>query len=189
MANSIHSVALAVLIIGSSACDKPGDLVSPYEATFSAVARTQGRTLAEARAGTASYHNVNAALEDGYVRVTACIYNTPGGRGHIFANFSLIDGIVDPAQPELLVYEPTRSGRYRLVAVGFLVPAPAWDPFHAEPPSLGEQEFVDRRTPPFGAEFPNYALFAWLWRHNPDGMYAFYNPQVSCEYADVAEVR
>src|SRR5687768_4014742 len=152
-----------------------------------AIAQTQGAQLAAVRAATAPYHQVQAAIDDGFVRTTACIYNTPGGRGHIFANFPRIDGVLDPAQPELLVYEPTKNGGYRLVAVAFLINAPQWDAINSTPPVFGDQPFIDRRTAPFGAGFPNYVLFAWVWRYNANGMYALYNPKVSCEFADVAE--
>jgi hypothetical protein len=32
---------------------------------------------------------------------------------------------------------------------------------------LGDQPFMDRRSAPFGAAFPNYSLVVWDWAHNP----------------------
>jgi hypothetical protein len=46
---------------------------------------------------------------------------------------------------------------------------------------LGDQPFMDRRSAPFGAAFPNYSLVVWDWAHNPSGMYLIQNPGVSCQ--------
>jgi hypothetical protein len=172
------------LVVGLAACEHEPVTVVPT-ASFSAVA-TSGAALAEVRSATARYHNVEFAIADGYLPDTPCIYSTAGARGHIYTKVSLSDGVVDAAQPELLLYEPTKNGELRLVGAAFLVLAAAWDASNSAPPTLGGQQFMDRRLPPTGAPFPNYILFAWLWRHNPDGMHAPYNPRVSCEHADNA---
>jgi hypothetical protein len=191
MYRSLPIFAMAV-VVGLTACESQPLEVEPLEIglspSFSAAA-TSGATFAEVRSATARYHQVDVALADGYVADTPCIYNAPGGRGHIYTNIPLVDGVVDASRPELLLYEPTKNGRLRLVGVAFLVPAAAWDPFNDGPPTLGGQAFTDRRSPPWGAPFPNYVLFAWVWRHNPDGLHALYNPLVSCEYAEDAVVR
>jgi hypothetical protein len=91
---------------------------------------------------------------------------------------------VEPTRPEILVYEPQSNGRLRLVAVEFMVPAAAWDPFNSGPPTLGSREFDDHRAPGSGGPpFPHYQLHAWVWKDNPDGIYTPYNPNSSCEFA------
>jgi hypothetical protein len=91
---------------------------------------------------------------------------------------------VNPSQPELLVYEPRKNGDLELVAVAFVVRASAWDPTHNSPPMLGDQVFEDKRVPDWSSPpFPNYELHVWVWKHNPNGMYATTNPSVSCENA------
>lgn len=146
---------------------------------------TPGAILAEIRHATARYHRLEAALADGYVFRTACHFSATGGKGHHYRKVALTDGVVDPAQPEILLYEPRENGSERLVGVAFLVPAAAWDPFHPQPPTLGAEPFLDRRAPgSLGPPFPHYALFAWVWRHNSNGMFNQYNPDVSCEFAD-----
>jgi hypothetical protein len=93
------------------------------------------------------------------------------------------DGAVDAATPEALVYEPQRNGRLRLVAVEYVVFQDAWDAAHSSPPSLFRREFeligAGNRygLPPF------YELHAWLWKHNPSGMFEDWNPRVSCAAA------
>jgi len=83
---------------------------------------------------------------------------------------------LDPAKPQLLVYEPQKNGRLRLVAVEYLVPYAAM-PADQAPPRLFEQDFDP--TPHLGA----WTLHVWVWHHNPSGMFAAYNPRVSCQYA------
>jgi len=45
------------------------------------------------------------------------------------------------------------------------------------------QAFIDRRTVVPGGPPPHYALWVSLWRHNPAGMFAPFNPNVTCEFA------
>jgi hypothetical protein len=107
----------------------------------------------------------------------------PGqGIGIHYRKASLFNAVVDPSQPELLVYEPRSNGNIELVAVAFVVPAAAWDPTHSSPPMLGGQIFEDKRTPDWSSPpFPTYELHVWVWRENPNGMYATTNPKVSCD--------
>ena len=93
---------------------------------------------------------------------------------------ALVDGILDPAQPEHLLYEKLPNGKLRLAGVEYVIVSAVWDRNNSTAPLLGDQPFLDRRVRPFGAPFPNYALFVWIWTHNPDGMYTQLNPRVSC---------
>jgi hypothetical protein len=80
----------------------------------------------------------------------------------------------------LVIYEPGDGGRMRLVAAEYVVFQSAWDAHHAARPELFGREFelvgAGNRygLPPF------YELHAWLWYHNPSGMFADYNPRVTC---------
>ncbi len=93
---------------------------------------------------------------------------------------ALVDGILDPAQPEHLLYEELPHGKLRLAGVEYVIVSRAWDANNSTAPVLGDQHFLDRRVAPFGAPFPNYALFVWIWTHNPNGIYTQLNPRVSC---------
>src|SRR6266508_697652 len=134
-----------------------------------------------ASAGTAGYHNNDAALADGYGLFTdaqgiACIDQPgAGGMGIHYANADLVFGdeskaVVKAATPEALVYEPTRNGRLRLVAAEYIVLQDAWDAIHSSPPSLFGQEFGPMPSPNRYGLDPFYELHAWLWKHNPSGM-------------------
>jgi hypothetical protein len=132
------------------------------------------------RRATARYQRIAAALEDGYAPVSECV----PGMGVHYLREDDVDGIVDPARPEVLVYEPQKNGRPNLVAVEFIVPAEAWDPFNTGPPLLGSHPFDDHRPPGSGGPpFPHYQLHAWVWKHNPAGIYTPFNPNVTCEHA------
>ena len=143
--------------------------------------------LAAARAGTAKFHSNAAAQAAGYGLLVdaagiACIDKPgAGGMGIHYVNGTLVgDDKVRARSPELVVYEPTPNGRLQLVAAEYVVFQSAWDAKHSSPPELFGQEFelVDAGNryglPPF------YELHAWLWKHNPAGMFDDWNPKVVC---------
>lgn len=137
------------------------------------------RQLAAARAGTAGFHKVEDALTAGFEPVSPCVEDpSEGGMGYHYANPE--NTALDPAYPQLLLYEPQKNGRLRLVGVEYLVPY-AVVPESAAPPRLFEQDF--HPTPHLEA----WTLHAWVWRNNPAGLFADYNPRVSCQYADESE--
>jgi hypothetical protein len=148
-----------------------------------ATASTDPASISAARAATARFHHQH----DGYSLLVdaagiACIDNPGvGGMGIHYVNGTLVgDGQVNALTPELVVYEPGRDGRLRLVAAEYVVFQDAWDVAHASPPELFGQTFelvgAGNRygLPPF------YELHAWLWEHNRAGMFEDWNPRVSC---------
>jgi hypothetical protein len=102
--------------------------------------------------------------------------------GFHYSNPALVDAEVDANAPEVLLYEPTAAGGLVLVGVEFLVLADAWDAVSTALPELGGEPFADHRDPAarHGLPFGHYDLHAWVWRTNPDGMWAPFNPNVSC---------
>lgn len=134
-----------------------------------------GRKLAELQASTSRYHDFAAAQADGYtVQVTGCMEDaTRGGMGYHYAKGDLIDGRVIEARPEVLLYEPQGKGKPRLVGVEFIIPFTAWT--GAEPPALYGQTFARNET------FQVWALHVWVWRSNPSGVFADWNPAVDCD--------
>lgn len=155
-----------------------------------AAAAAKPNALTTARAATAGYHNNDAALAAGYgefkdAQGIACIDQPgAGGMGIHFANVALVgDGEVNAATPEALVYEPKPNGRLRLVAVEYIVFQADWDATHSSPPSLFGQEFELMSAPNRYGLPPFYELHAWIWKHNPSGMFNDWNPRVSCAAA------
>ncbi len=130
-----------------------------------------GAELARVRAATARYHRVEVAIAAGYAPASPCVED-PGGAGAMgihFVNPGLV-GQLDPTLPQALLYLPHDDGRLRLVGVEYL------SPWGGE--VLGQQ--LADPSPPFG---PETALHVWLWQANPAGMFAAYNPNLSCPAA------
>jgi hypothetical protein len=170
---TIAAVAVAVAAAGmtASAGADPADQLSG----------AQRRVVHDA---TKQYRDVDAALADGYVPVGECA-ELPGVGGmgyHYLKPERAGDTVVDPAQPEALVYRRDRQGRLRLGAVEYLVADADQDlSTDGDRPSLfGEFAF---NGPMVGHEegMPiHYDLHVWLYRHNPAGQVAPWNPRVSC---------
>ena len=146
--------------------------------------------LAQVRRATARFHRVEAAIAAGYelgwvngsrVRIlTGCVsHPTAGAMGYHYFNADLMtDNAVDALEPEALVYAPAPNGGLKLVAVEWVVRGPDSNPPGvSEPPSvLGMEMHI--LVPPPGPAF--YLMHAWVWAHNPSGMFADWNPKVSC---------
>lgn len=139
--------------------------------------------LSTARAATAKYHDVSVALADGYSGTTDCKSSPTGAMGMHYANFPLIgDGVIDPAHPEVLLYEPRAHGTPRLVAVEYVVFKLAWLAAHpGQPPTLAGIPFNEAFGPQAHGLPDHYELHVWLWRNNPLGMFESFNPKVSCQ--------
>lgn len=135
-----------------------------------------GQAIATLRRATARYHNLNAALADGFVFLHGCeVRPGEGAVGTVYVHIDrLMDGVVDPSLPDALVYEPGANGRERptLVAVEFAVPQALWTA--PEPPTFLGASFQPEE------EFGVFGLHVWVWRNNPDGLFAEANPRVSC---------
>jgi hypothetical protein len=144
--------------------------------------------LAQVRLVTAGFHRVEAAATAGYelgyvngsgVRIiTGCVaHPTTGAMGYHYFNKELIDDLaVDPLKPEGLVYAPGPDGRLQLAAVEYVVPGLGSNPPGVSgPPTVFGMEMVIL-VPAVGF----YTLHAWVWRHNPAGMFAHWNPEVVC---------
>jgi hypothetical protein len=103
------------------------------------------------------------------------------GMGQHYVNGDLVgDDVLDALKPEALVYEPREDGSMILVAFEYLVFADVWDPEgeDREPPTLFGREFSLKTNIPDTP--PVWALHMWLWAHNPEGLFADYNPLIMC---------
>ena len=82
--------------------------------------------------------------------------------------------------PELLLYEPEKNGKLRFVGVEYIVPFTDI-PSTAPAPTLLGQRFA--QVP----EFQVWGLHIWVGRHNPSGIFAPWNPKVSCDNAPASQ--
>jgi hypothetical protein len=119
----------------------------------------------------------------GYVAAAECAQDPKyGGMGIHYTNRALLaDGKLDITKPEVLVYEPTPSGKLRLGAIEYfqadadqdLTTAPDRPQLFGMPfdgPMLGHEPGMPI----------HYDLHVWLYRHNPAGLFAMWNPRVHC---------
>ena len=126
--------------------------------------------VAGVRQATAAYHDLDKAVAAHYGRLLPC-FDLPGvgGMGQHYVDTSRLDATIEANRPEALVYE-VDSNRLQLVAVEYIVPWSAW--VATTPPQLFGKSFTSVTS------LHLWALHAWLWRPNPDGMFANYNPNV-----------
>jgi hypothetical protein len=143
--------------------------------------RESAETLVETvRRVTQHFHNVQEAIAAGYTSAGVCVSGLDeGAMGVHFGNGELFDGELNAEEPEILVYEP-KNGQFRLVAVEYVVFADAWDPNNQGSPSLLGQLFHYNGSPNRFRSGPAYELHVWAWKENPNGMFADWNPRVSC---------
>lgn len=125
-----------------------------------------------------------AAEAAGFVATDACVAEPGlGGMGFHYVNYAnILDGVVDPAQPDVLVFVPTKSGGRALGAVEYMGIDPDQDETtdDGRPSLFGSIPFDG---PMLGHEpgMPvHFDLHVWLYKHNPAGMLSAWNPAVSC---------
>jgi hypothetical protein len=124
------------------------------------------RQLAEVRRATTKYHDLAAALADGYEPASPCV----PGMGYHYANFDRVapnGGALDATAPAILVYAPNPQGKLRLVAVEYAVAPDASQPY------LFGRAFDDTR-----AYLGIWTLHAWVWQANPHGVFQAMNPNI-----------
>lgn len=184
-------------------------MVMSLSAPAASVGNNAEPSLEEVRAVTEKYQDVNVALAEGFVRDpgdmcdTADMMGRPkelGAMGiHFFRPDLLgisappnprVEGIgthTDFRKPSILIYEPQADGSLKLVAVENLVFQKSWhEAGNERPPSFHGVEY-DRMQDDPATKIdeahmfePHYDRHVWLYRDNPNGMFAQFNPNVSC---------
>ena len=145
--------------------------------------RQAGELIARVKDATEQFKNGPNA---DYKLVFGCVSGGDfGAMGMHFLNDKLMgDGDVDVMQPEILLFEPLANGKIRLTGADYLVDAAEWDsnPKHmGAPPELLGQLFHYFDSPNRFKLKPFYALHVWAWKDNPNGAFANWNPNVSCD--------
>ena len=134
------------------------------------------------RRATESFKDVEEAMAAGYGLFHGCVSGPQeGAMGIHFVNGGLVgDAALYPTRPEALIYE-AKNGQLRLVGVEYVVIADAWNAANATPPVLMGQLFHYNGSPNRYGIPAFYELHVWAWKNNPNGMFADWNPWVSCE--------
>jgi len=173
-------VIILVPLVTSLALARPATHVhlqadEPVELT-----EADNELLAEIRATTADFRDIETAEEAGYATFLDCMSDPDeGGMGQHYVHGDLVgDTVIDALQPEALVYAPTEDGDLILIGFEYIAFQEQWDAEFDEPPTLMGQEFgiVENLAdlPPF------YALHLWVFNYNPNGPFARYSPNVYC---------
>lgn len=140
----------------------------------------QKKGVADVRNATNKFHDVELAKKTYTKQYPAGCAVSPvaseGAQGFHYLDESRVDGTIELLNPELVMYEPQPNGKLQLIGVDYVVPLTA----SATPPTLLGVPFM--RNEALGV----WALHIWTMRPNPSGMFAAWNPKVSCEHASKA---
>jgi len=136
------------------------------------------------RAATDRYVDINVALREGWVQGTPCVSGpNSGAMGvHFILPSRVPDGVLNASEPEALIYEPQPNGSMRFVGVEFIVLAADWARLHpGGGPAVLDGHLTNYVGEPNRYGLPAfYELHVWAWEHNPNGSFADWNSQVSC---------
>lgn len=168
-------------------------------------------SLADIRRATEKYRDIRVALAEGYIRDPANMCETAdmmgkpktlGAMGIHYVRPDMlgitappnprVDGVgthTDFLKPAILLYEPQADGSLKLVGVENLVFAKAWKSAgHDTPPSfhgVAYDTMIDDPATPIDEAHnfePHHDRHIWLYRENPNGVFAQFNPRVTCEH-------
>jgi len=198
MLNTLLASALSLALVTATADPGPANKSEP--------------TLDQIRAAVQKYKDVKAALADGYIPdpsgmcETAAMMGKPAKLGAMGMHYFRPDllGITAPPNPKVdgtgtytdfhhpavLLYEPEADGSMQLIGVENLVFEKAWKAAgHTQPPSFHGVPFdhmIDNpatKVDEAHGFMPHFDRHVWVIRDNPNGVFAQYNPNVTCKYA------
>ena len=145
--------------------------------------RPSGDFVKSVRDATERFKDVAVAEAEGYSLMFGCVSGPDwGAMGLHYVNLSLVtDNVLDPARPEIVIYEPLPNGRLKLIGADFLVFASGWHAANPATPQLGGQLMHLFESPNrFG--LPDfYTLHVWAWKDNPSGTFSNWHSNVSCD--------
>ena len=200
MKSIIYASVIGAAVLASLVAAKSSDRTGAAEPDLAAV-----------RAATERFKDVNVALAEGYVRdpMNLCddapMMGKPAELGVMGIHFFRPDllGITGPPnprvsgtgthtdflKPSILIYEPQADGSLALVAVENLVFMKAWKAAgNVAPPSFHGVPYDTMADDPVTATDeahmfePHYDRHVWLYRENPNGVFAQFNPNATCKY-------
>lgn len=136
---------------------------------------TVDRDTARVRSATVAFRSLDAAVDAGYPRDVATCLDHPelGAMGYHHMNRALLDDSLEMERPEILLYERAPDGDYALNGVEYIVPYSA-RPRDATPPTIMGMDL--KRADGLRLWY----LHAWIWKENPAGLFADWNPNVEC---------
>ena len=175
---------LSLLALAASLVAMPGTATAQGQPAMSA-------ELTAARDGLAKYSDPYVAIRDGYFSTLACVdfpkgakdgpvEYPPGAMGVHFINTGNIGPKLDPAKPQVLIYEQV-GDKLVLTAAEWFMPVEAAG---GTAPSIFGQTLqgpMDGHEPIMPAALRHYDLHVWFWKDNPKGMFTSTNAKVKCD--------
>jgi hypothetical protein len=141
----------------------------------------QNQLVQHVRNATQQYLDVNNAIAAGYAPLYGCVSGSDhGAMGVHYLNGNLINGTINVAQPQALIYEPQPNGKLKLVGVEFITLASTWLQNNTAPPVLEGQVFLYVDSPNRYNVPAFFELHVWAWRNNPKGHFVDWNDHVTC---------
>lgn len=152
------------------------------------------------KAATARFHSFEQAERAGYsIENEPCVQSPGGAMGiHAVNRSAASDQSIDPYHPEIMLYLPKKNGELQLIGVEYFQvalantasgPAPWFgtdpppDGFFTPTPTVLGRSF-DGPMPGHHPAMPwHYDVHVWLWKDNPSGLFAPFNPTLSCSEA------
>jgi hypothetical protein len=191
----------------TAGCGEAESPANPSPAVLASDQSVQGPggapALAAVRRATAAFHDVDTAIAAGYLSPVGghCEEIAAGAMGIHSTNPALLQNQALVAeQPEVLLYLPSGDGTYRLVGVEYLqtlllrnTQTGQVGPWFSPNPWPAHYAIVNSTPSMFGQTFQgpmpghvpgmpwHYDLHVWIWRPNPSGMFAQWNPSISCQ--------
>ena len=163
---------------------------APKQAGHPVAAAALSPELLAVKAGLEKYNDPIVALRDGYLSTVGCIdfpkgakdgpiTYPPGAMGVHFLNMGNVGPKLDPAKPQVLIYEPV-NGKLKLTAAEWFMPEQVAG--GKAPTIFGQTLYgpMDGHQPIMPKELRHYDLHVWLWRPNPKGLFTSTNAAVTC---------
>lgn len=148
------------------------------------------RQLRQTKTALDEYQSVEQAKADGYTQASPCEAlpagvggesSHTGGMGfHFVSGAAMGDGKLDPARPEILVYAPGPGGLQLVAAEYFKPDADQNASTEGDRPRLFGRAFDGPMLGHAPGMPIHYDLHVWLWKANPSGLFASWNPTVTC---------
>lgn len=202
MAAAKLAFALCLLVVAAACAQRGANAYAPGPGE---------PTLAEVRTATERFQDVNVALAEGYIRDpfdlcdTAEMMGRPAELGAMGVHYFRPDllGVTAPPSPRvngagthtdfrnpaILIYEPQADGRMELVAVENLTFIAPWEASgRTDPPTfhgLAYDRMADDPATHIDEAhmfWPHYDRHVWIYRDNPNGVFAPFNPAVTCAH-------
>jgi hypothetical protein len=182
----VAGLAAAAISVAAATAGTSAQRTQPPTRPTQAAIKKQ---LAKAKAALSKYRSVAVAEAAGYKAESPCesAPTSPeaswwgGAMGIHYVNDALLTKPIDQNRPAILTYVPTAGGGMQLLAAEyFKADADQNVQTDGDRPSVFGREFDGPMLGHAPGMPIHYDLHVWLWKHNPSGLFAPWNPNVTC---------